>query len=43
MEGAASSLSVRDSRAFVEGLLNPPPSTIVLRETIRLYREETGI
>ena len=35
-------LSLRDRRAFVEALLNPPPVNARLRETIRLYREETG-
>jgi uncharacterized protein (DUF1778 family) len=36
-------LSVRDSRAFVEGLLNPPPVNDRLRETIRRYRQATGV
>ncbi len=36
-------LSLRDRQAFVEALLNPPPVNERLRETIRLYREETGV
>lgn len=36
-------LSVRDSEAFVEALLNPPEPNERLRETIRLYRQKTGI
>src|SRR5215470_17173071 len=35
-------LSVRDSQAFVEALLNPKPVNDRLRETIRRYREATG-
>jgi uncharacterized protein (DUF1778 family) len=36
-------LSVRDSEAFVEALLNPQPVNDRLRETIRRYRETTGV
>ena len=32
-------LTVRDSQAFVEALLNPKPVNDRLRETIRRYRE----
>lgn len=35
-------LSVRDSQAFVEALLNPEPINDRLRETVRRYREATG-
>ena len=35
-------LSLRDSQAFVEALLNPKPVNDRLRETIRRYRETTG-
>lgn len=35
-------LSVRDSEAFVEALLNPKPVNDRLRETVRRYREATG-
>jgi uncharacterized protein (DUF1778 family) len=35
-------LSVRDSEAFVEALLNPKPVNDRLRDTIRRYRETTG-
>jgi uncharacterized protein (DUF1778 family) len=35
-------LSVRDSEAFVEALLNPRPANDRLRDTIRRYRETTG-
>jgi hypothetical protein len=35
-------LSVRDSRAFVDALLNPKPVSDRLRETVRRYREATG-
>lgn len=34
-------LSAKDSRAFVEGLLNPPPVNDRLHETIRLYKQAT--
>ncbi len=36
-------LSVRDSQAFVNALLNPKPMNERLRETVRRYREATGI
>ncbi len=36
-------LSVRDSEVFMEALLNPPPVNDRLRDTIRLYRERTGV
>ncbi len=35
-------LSVRDSQAFVEALLNPKPVNDRLRETVRRYRQATG-
>ena len=35
-------LSVRDSQAFVEALLNPQPVNDRLRDTVRRYREETS-
>jgi uncharacterized protein (DUF1778 family) len=34
-------LSVRDSQAFVEALLNPQPVNDRLRDTVRRYREAT--
>jgi uncharacterized protein (DUF1778 family) len=36
-------LSVRDSQAFVEALINPPPVNDRLRETARRYRQATGV
>jgi uncharacterized protein (DUF1778 family) len=36
-------LSVRDSEAFVDALLNPKPVNDRLRETIRRYREATSV
>jgi uncharacterized protein (DUF1778 family) len=36
-------LSVRDSEAFVDGLLNPKPVNNRLRNTVRRYRERAGI
>jgi uncharacterized protein (DUF1778 family) len=36
-------LSVRDSQAFVEALLNPAPVNDRLRDTVRRYREVTGV
>ena len=36
-------LSVRDSQAFVDALLNPKPVNDRLRETVRRYREATGV
>ncbi len=35
-------LSVRDSEAFVDALLNPKPVNDRLRETVSRYREATG-
>jgi uncharacterized protein (DUF1778 family) len=35
-------LSVRDSEAFIEALLNPKPVNDRLRETVRRYREASG-
>jgi uncharacterized protein (DUF1778 family) len=35
-------LSVRDSQAFVDALLNPKPVNDRLRDTVRRYRETTG-
>lgn len=35
-------LSVRDSRTFVDALLNPKPVNARLRETVRRYRDATG-
>lgn len=37
------SLSVRDSEAFVDALLNPKPVNDRLRDTVRRYRERAGI
>src|SRR6516165_4436720 len=36
-------LTVRDSEAFVDALLNPKPVNDRLRETVRRYREATGV
>ncbi len=36
-------LSIRDSDAFVDALLNPKPVNDRLRETVRRYREATGV
>jgi uncharacterized protein (DUF1778 family) len=36
-------LSVRDSQAFVEALLKPWPANDRLRETVRRYRQVTGV
>ena len=36
-------LTVRDSRAFVEALINPPPPNERLRETVHRYRKVTGV
>ena len=36
-------LSVRDSQAFVDALLNPKPVNDRLRDTVRRYREATGV
>jgi uncharacterized protein (DUF1778 family) len=35
-------LSVQDSQAFVEAMLNPQPVNDRLRETVRRYREVSG-
>jgi uncharacterized protein (DUF1778 family) len=36
-------LSVRDSQAFVEALINPKPINDRLRDTVRRYRQVTGV
>jgi uncharacterized protein (DUF1778 family) len=36
-------LSVRDSEAFVDALLNPKPVNDRLRHTVRRYRERAGV
>lgn len=36
-------LSVRDSEAFVEALLNPQPANDRLRDTVCRYRQVTGV
>ncbi|MDX8525700.1 DUF1778 domain-containing protein [Mesorhizobium sp. MSK_1335] len=36
-------LSVRDSRAFVDALVNPKPVNDRLRDTVRRYRQAIGI
>src|SRR5882757_5150019 len=36
-------LSVRDSEAFVEALLNPRPVNDRLRDSVRRYRAATGL
>ncbi|MBW7921424.1 MAG: DUF1778 domain-containing protein [Rubellimicrobium sp.] len=36
-------LSVRDSQAFVRALLEPQPVNERLHDTIRRYREKTGV
>lgn len=36
-------LWVRDSRAFVDALLHPTPVNDRLRETVRRYRDVTGV
>ncbi|MGO7542382.1 DUF1778 domain-containing protein [Rhizobium ruizarguesonis] len=36
-------LTVRDSQAFVEALINPTPVNDRLRDTIRRYRQTTGV
>lgn len=36
-------LTLNDSQAFVEALLNPPPPNERLKETVRRYRDVTGI
>jgi uncharacterized protein (DUF1778 family) len=42
-EHARIELSVRDSLAFAEALLNPKPASGRLRETVRRYRRATGV
>lgn len=36
-------LSVRDGETFVEALLNPKPANDRLRDTVRRYRQATGV
>lgn len=36
-------LSVRDSEAFVDALVHPQPVNARLRETVRRYRQATGV
>ncbi|SJZ59971.1 Uncharacterized conserved protein, DUF1778 family [Enhydrobacter aerosaccus] len=36
-------LSLRDSEAFVDALLNPKPINDRLRETVRRYRQRAGV
>jgi uncharacterized protein (DUF1778 family) len=36
-------LSVRDSEAFVDALLNPKPVNDRMRDTVRRYRERAGV
>ena len=36
-------LSVRDSTAFVDAMLHPKPVNDRLRDTVRRYREATGV
>jgi uncharacterized protein (DUF1778 family) len=36
-------LSLRDSEAFVDALLNPKPVNDRLRETVRRYRQRVGV
>lgn len=36
-------LSLRDSEAFVDALLNPKPVNDRLRETVRRYRQRAGV
>ena len=36
-------LSVRDSEAFVQAMLNPQPVNDRLRDTVRRYRRATGV
>lgn len=35
-------LSIRDSQAFVEALINPQPVNARLQDTVRHYRQATG-
>jgi len=36
-------LTMRDSQAFVDALVNPQPVNDRLRETVRRYRQATGV
>ncbi|HDZ75777.1 MAG TPA: DUF1778 domain-containing protein [Aurantimonas coralicida] len=36
-------LSLRDSQAFVQALMNPQPVNDRLRDTVRRYRQRTGV
>ena len=36
-------LSIRDAEAFVKALLDPPEPNDHLRETVRRYRQATGV
>ena len=36
-------LSLRDSQAFVQALMKPTPVNDRLRDTVRRYREKTGV
>jgi uncharacterized protein (DUF1778 family) len=36
-------LTVRDSEVFVDAIVNPKPVNDRLRETVRRYREATGV
>ncbi len=36
-------LSVRDTQAFVDALVNPQPVNERLRDTVRRYRQATGV
>jgi len=36
-------LSLRDSQAFVQALIDPAPVNERLRDTVRRYRERTGV
>ncbi|MCW5706919.1 DUF1778 domain-containing protein [Shinella sp.] len=36
-------LSLRDSQAFAQALMNPQPVNDRLRDTIRQYRQKTGV
>ena len=36
-------LSVRDSEAFVDALMNPQPVNDRLRDTVRRYRKKAGV
>jgi uncharacterized protein (DUF1778 family) len=36
-------LSVHDGEVFVEALLSPPPVNDRLRDTVRRYRQATGV